>query len=190
MQKRLLIISLLLCFVANAQRTHSYYQSGRPLSIAMNNALMISAAEWSVEFVYVSDSLAEHIGNEEINQRNELTSVYMAHKSDLGEDWLNKIYDLATLEEQRHNLFRSWIRQDDDYEEMATMLFEPILLFTKKKALFGEYYRAYLVGQLKTDDTRKFGTYATYKVYLKKARIKSVKTRGELPFTLPQNGIQ
>lgn len=160
------------------------------MSISMNNALMISAAEWSIEFVYVNDSLAEALGEEEINRRNEIAALYMANKSDLGKDWLNKIYDLAALEEQRQNLFRSWIQQDDDYEEIASTLFEPIILFTKKKTLFGEHYHAFVVGQEKTDNSRKFSTHAGYKVYLKKARIKPVKTKAELPFALPQNGIQ
>ena len=190
MRKLVLIVSLFSAFGTNAQRTQSYYMSGRPMSIAMNNALMISAAEWNVEFVYVSDSLVEHLGEEEISRRNELTNVYMAHKSNLGEDWLNKIYDLAALEEQRHNLFRTWIQQDDVYVEIAKQLFEPIILFTKNKTLFGEHYKAFVVGQEKKDESRKFSTHAGYKVYLKKAKIKPTKIKAELPFTLPQNGIQ
>jgi hypothetical protein len=190
MQNLLSLISFLLVWGAYAQKPQTYYLSGRPMSISMNNALMISAAEWNIELIYVSDSLLGLLGREEINRRNEIAAVYMANKSDLGKDWLNKLYDLAALEEQRHNLFRSWIQQDDDYAALTTLLFEPIILFTKKKSLFGEYYNAFVVGQLKVDNSRRFSTHATYKVYLKKAKIKSLKTKAELPFILPQNGIQ
>lgn len=190
MQKLLLIISLVATFGVNAQRTHSYYLVGRPMSIASNNALMISAAEWNIEFIYVGDSLAQALGADEIDRKNKITDTYMANKSELGADWLNKIYDRAALEEQRHNLFRSWIQQDDDFMEIASTLFEPIILFKKKKNLFGENYEAFVVGQLRTDSSRKFSTHAKYKVYLKKAKIIPVKTKAQLPFALPQNGIQ
>jgi len=190
MRKLLPFIFLLLSWGVFAQKPQTYYLSGRPMSIAMNNALMISAAEWSIVFKYADDAMMERLGTAEINRRNEIASAYIANHTDLGKEWLSKIYELAALEEQRHNLFRTWIQQDDDYAALATLLFEPIILFIKRKSLLAEYYKAFVVGQLKSDDSRKFSTHATYKVYLNKAKIKSLKTKAELPFILPQNGIQ
>jgi hypothetical protein len=69
-------------------------------------------------------------------------------------------------------------------------LFQAIIILKKGKGKKNEKYKVYVVGQLKSDETRKFNTHLIFKYNKKKNKmiIKSHKV-GPLPFSLPQNGL-
>ena len=163
------------------------------MSIERNNALLTVGLENKINFEYDGNDIIELKGIEYfVNYNDSISKVIAATK--LGEDWLNDIYSKTDQEEIRQNVVREIVRKNKYFETKDHDLFQAIILLKKRKGKKTDPdargYKIYVVGQLKSDETRKFNTHLIFRYNNKKNKLflKSNKV-GPLPFTLPQNGL-
>lgn len=166
---------------------------GRPMSIERNNALLTVGLENKINFEFAGNDVIELKGIEYfVNYNDSISKVIEATK--LGEDWLNGIYSKTDQEEIRQNVVRELVRKNKYFETKDHDLFQAIIFLKKRKGKKtgpdARGYKVYVVGQLKSDETRKFNTHLIFRYNKKKNQLilKSHKV-GPLPFTLPQNGL-
>jgi len=176
-----------------SQKSFTYYLLGRPMSIERNNALITVGLENKINFTFAGNDVIELKGIEYfVNYNDSISKVIAATK--LGEDWLNGIYTKTDQEEIRQNAVRELVRKNKYFETKGQELFQAIILLKKREGKKTDPdargYKVYVVGQLKSDETRKFNTHLIFKYNKKKNKmiIKSHKVR-PLPFSLPQNGL-
>lgn len=172
-----------------SQKSFTYYLMGRPMSIERNNALITIGLENKINFTFAGNDVIELKGIEYfVNYNDSISKVIAATK--LGEDWLNGIYTKTDQEEIRQNAVRELVRKNKYFESKGQELFQAIIILKKGKGKKNEKYKVYVVGQLKSDETRKFNTHLIFRYNKKKNKmiIKSHKV-GPLPFSLPQNGL-
>lgn len=175
----------------SGQAHYTYYLTGRPYSIEHNNAIKTVGEEWKISFEYAGSDVIEMAGLEKINALNDSISLLIGDKTGLGEGWQTVFYAEVSVEEEKQQLIRKLVQIDPFLIEMQKQLFETFLLVEKKRCFFKKRYYVYLVGQLKTDESRKFASHGKYKVNLKKMSAKLVSSKLEaLPFSIVQNGIQ
>lgn len=173
------IISATVLLTACANSFHTYYETGRPMNVETNNARQVVANGWNVSLTY-SSSL------ESVKKHND--SINKIVIEDLGADWLNKLAQESQKELNIHNRIREAIKLTNTFKNAQEKLFEPSILFEKK----GKKYIAHIVGQQKSDDTRKFITYARFKVFPENNDTMKLLSEEVEPLTIafPQNGIK
>lgn len=192
LEKKLVLFVLSCVFYSSffAQNDVTYYLLGRPFNAERNNAITVVGKAWGIQIEYAGMNKIELNGLEYYNKHNDSISKLIGEKTKLGEEWINTFYSEVDKEELEQNEIRSLISVDSTYKTYSVLLFQPYLLMEKKQYRKKNIYTIYLIGQLKSDDQRKFNTHLTYKFNSRKKilKLKSEK-KSELKITLPQNGI-
>lgn len=186
-------VALCLVYTSLAQSKFTYYLTGRPDNIERNNAILIVGKSWDILFEYAGNDVVEMQGLEAILKHNDSVSELIGKETKLGVDWQTYFFASVDKEQIVQQLIREEIKLKESYIAKSNELFEPILLMTRKKRCFSKLkfkYTVYLVGQMKTDEQRKFVTVGKYSYTIPKKKIKELGVSSkELPFLLPQNGI-
>lgn len=174
------IISAAVILTSCANSIYTYYETGRPKSVEMNNARHIVSNNWDIKLEYDSQ-----LNLERINKHNDSISKILSENK--GDNWINIFAKESKDELILNNQLRETIKLTSAYNKAIELLFEPIILLEKK----GKKYLAHIVGQQKSDDTRKFVTFAQLLVNSDRTGIKiKDETIQELTISFPQNGIE
>lgn len=180
--KFILSIGVAILVTACAKQTsYSLYQTGRPLGVESNNAKKIVADNWGFELNY--------IGSGELSLDHKIRfndSVNKIITEQFGENWQDKFSKESGDELIINTEIRQTVKSTDLYKQSEALLFQPVILLEKKT----DNYIAHIVGQQKSDDTRKFITFAQLEVSLDgTTKVKSNKVK-PLTISLPVNGIE
>jgi hypothetical protein len=118
-------------------------------------------------------------------------SIYEIIQKNKGPNWYEHFLQEVNLEWSSQNEIRIQLTKMDEYICQASFLSEVFLLFQNKKGLINckkNSFTVYLIGQRKSNTTRSLETVAKFTWNGKKIKPVKAKTM-ELPFTIPQNGI-
>lgn len=180
------LLSFVLLVLSSCSTTYVIYEVGRPKSVEENNARRIAAKEFQVTFEYSSSTNTDDL--EKIQKHND--SITQLLNSKYSTTWEDDLVKLALEELALQNSFRNDITKLSIYEQSINDLFEPQILFEKKK----NDYKAYIIGQRKNDDSRSFIIYALFFIdsISEEIKILSEKTNAEInpEIAFPQNGIE
>lgn len=187
------LVALCIVWTGLTQTKYTYYLTGRPDNVERNNAILTIGKSWDILFEYAGSDIVEMQGLEKIQKHNDSVSQLIAKETKLGEEWQTYFFSSVDKEQTAQQLIREEIKVIDSYIAKSSELFEPFLLMTRKKKCLSKLnfkYTVYLVGQLKTDEQRKFITVGKYRYNTSKKKIRELSvSSSELPFFLPQNGI-
>jgi hypothetical protein len=176
-------LALALVIFASCAKKHTYYEVGRPKSIEENNARKVIAKSWDLSLEHSSEMSDEAI--KKINHHNDSVNSILVKKK--GENWQDSFNSEVRQELVKHVNMRATISQMEIFAKAKEQLFEPIILFEKKK----NNYLAHIVGQKKNDEERKFITFAQISI---NGSDLSAKVKSELsqPLTIsfPENGVK
>lgn len=189
----LTLIVLSFVWTVSAQLKYTYYLTGRPDNVERNNAILTVGKSWDIDFEYAGNDVVEMKGLEAILKHNDSVSALIGLETKLGIEWQTYFFSSVDKEQTIQELIRGEVKATESYKLKSNELFEPFLLMTRKKKCLGKFnykYTIYTVGQLKVDEQRKFQSVAIYRYDTAKKKLKQLNlSNNELPFILPQNGI-
>jgi hypothetical protein len=178
------VLSVNLCF---AQKTPTYYLTGRPLDIPRNNALRLIGQENGVRFEYAGADVYEAKGFEGLEKHNDSVFQYISKTSAFGSFWLDTLYLQVESRLSIHEKVRTIIREQETYKSKAVLLVEPILLISKDKNQ--QKFELQLIGQYINKPEQGFFCVSRLVVRLAPLKVRTKACSGRRHMVLPENGI-